>query len=244
MPILGTPRQEAGVYRPASARWPVPDVDAIDKIVQQGGTLADLWESSSLRLESNEAVTEKVIDSLFPGNPLLCCGWDFRRCQTQLRETWRGKLSEMQFIVPSPMKALKGKTVEGRSSSRSLENTGPRRFLVVEFDFQKCKSPYRELLERHPKLEAVDLCAGLLLSLGGIVPLALVVHSGGKSLHGWFYCARQPESKIRELMRYAASLGADPATWTACQLVRMPDAMRENGRRQKVYFLNPGVVRL
>ena len=34
-----------------------------------------------------------------------------------------------------------------------------------------------------------DLCAALLLHLAEKAPLALAVYSGGKSLHGWFYCA-------------------------------------------------------
>ena len=34
-----------------------------------------------------------------------------------------------------------------------------------------------------------DLCAALLLHLAEKAPLALAVYSGGKSLHGWFYCS-------------------------------------------------------
>ena len=71
---------------------------------------------------------------------------------------------------------------------------------------------------------------------------ALVVHSGGKSLHGWFYCAGQPEEELRKFMRYAVSLGADPATWTRCQLVRLPGGLRDNGQRQTVLFCNPAVL--
>jgi hypothetical protein len=40
-------------------------------------------------------------------------------------------------------------------------------------------------------------------------------------------------------MRYAVSLGADTATWSRLQFVRMPDGARENGKRQAVYFFNP-----
>ena len=74
-------------------------------------------------------------------------------------------------------------------------------------------------------------------------PLALAVHSGSKSLHGWFYCVGQSEERLRDFMRYAVMLGADPATWTRCQFVRMPDGMRDNGKRQTVYFFNPEVVK-
>ena len=88
-----------------------------------------------------------------------------------------------------------------------------------------------------------DLCAALLLHLAERAPLALAVHSGGKSLHGWFYCAGVPEERVRRTFQYAVSLGADQANWTRSQFARMPDGLRENGRRQTVYFLNPGVVK-
>jgi hypothetical protein len=34
------------------------------------------------------------------------------------------------------------------------------------------------------------------------------------------------------------TLGADPATWTRSQFVRMPDGTRENGQRQTIFFLS------
>ena len=37
-------------------------------------------------------------------------------------------------------------------------------------------------------------------------PLALAVHSGSKSLHGWFYCAGQTEDRVHRFMRYAVPL--------------------------------------
>ena len=36
----------------------------------------------------------------------------------------------------------------------------------------------------------------MLLHLAERAPMALVVHSGGKSLHGWFYCVGQPEDRL------------------------------------------------
>ncbi len=39
-------------------------------------------------------------------------------------------------------------------------------------------------------------------------------------------------------MRYAVSLGADPATWTRSQFVRLPGGVRDNGKRQPVLFFN------
>ena len=44
----------------------------------------------------------------------------------------------------------------------------------------------------------------------------------------------QSEDRLRRFMNYAVSLGADPATWTRSQFVRMPDGARDHGKRQTV----------
>jgi hypothetical protein len=124
------------------------------------------------------------------------------------------------------MSATTGTTKDGRTSKHTLDNTGPRRFLVVEFD-----------------AGTADEHAALMMHLAGYAPLVVASHSGNKSLHGWFYCAGQPEDKLLRFMRYAASLGGDPATWTRCQFVRMPDGTRDNGKRQTVFFFNPAPLK-
>ena len=46
----------------------------VEAIIRDGGGLVDLWEDSPVRLRQQRAHTEALIDALFPGNPLLCCG--------------------------------------------------------------------------------------------------------------------------------------------------------------------------
>jgi hypothetical protein len=89
----------------------------------------------------------------------------------------------------------------------------------------------------------VDEQAAILFHLAKLRPMALALHSGSKSLHGWFYCAGQSQERAQAFMRYAVTLGADRATWTRSQFVRMPDGTRDNGSRQTVYFFNPEVIR-
>ena len=103
-----------------------------------------------------------------------------------------------------------------------VSNTGPRRYLVCEFD-----------------QGTADEHAALLAHLAGHAPLVCAVHSGGKSLHGWFNVEGQDEEKTRGFFRYAVSLGADPATWTRSQFVRIPGGRRDNGKVQVVCYLNP-----
>lgn len=215
---------------PAVSRWPGRNEEQVEAITtaHEAPGLVDLWERSPVRFD-DDVVAEQIIDALFGGNPLLCCGRRLDRDYgTGTREEWRGKLARQQFIVPSPMIAEEGRTRSGRLSTRSLENTGPRRFLVIEFD-----------------RGSIDAHAAVLWHLAGMAPLVLAVHSGGKSLHGWFACAGQSEGKLLRFMRYAVSLGADPATWTRCQFVRMPDGLRPSRKRgewparQRVFHFNP-----
>jgi hypothetical protein len=202
-------------------KWPSVNQKQREAIIHGSGELADLWEFSKPRIKDGETHTEQIIDRLFPDAPLLCCGKLNSDFDTRPREDWRGELSRLQFIVPSAMSAVTGKTKDGRESKHALDNTAPRRFLVCEFDSDE-----------------VDDHAALLIHLGGYAPLVCAVHSGGKSLHGWFYVHCQLDEKILRFFRYAVSLGADPATWTRSQFVRMPDGVRDDGKRQTVFFLN------
>jgi hypothetical protein len=188
--------------------------------------MMDLWESSPNRFSDKRSHTEEIIDALFRGNPLLCCGKTQADFDTKPRSKWRGELASMQFIVPSPMIKWVGQTKEGKESAHCLDATGPRRFLVIEQD-----------------IGTVDEQAAVLVHLMYRAPLALSVHSGGKSLHGWFYCHGQTDETVKAFMHHAVSLGADRSTWTKSQFVRMPDGERADGARQSVYYFRPEVVK-
>jgi hypothetical protein len=219
------PRGNAAPVQPV-AKWPGVNREQRGAILRDNGGLADLWELSRPRIEDNEQHTEAIIDHLFPENPLLCCGQSKSEFDTRPRKAWRGELASLQLIVPSPMTSITGTTKEGKESAHALSNTGPRRFLVCEFD-----------------IGTLDEHAAIILHLGTFAPLVCAVHSGGKSLHGWFYVQGQPDDKVLRFFRYAVSLGADTVTWTRSQFVRMPDGTRDNDRKQTVYFLNFNVFK-
>jgi len=234
-----------GVPSTVGERWLCQNFELIKAVAHTGNGLVDLWEASPVRVDTNKPRTDEIIELFFPGNPLLCCGWTRHRFDTRARQHWH-KLQDLQFIVPSPMATPRGLTQQRKVSAHTLSNTGPRRFLIVEFDFDASNSAEEaDLLERlaGEGRDVRDLCGALLLHLAEKAPLALAVHSGGKSLHGWFYCADVPEEKVLRVFNYAVSLGADRANWTRSQFARMPDGLRENGRRQTVYFFNPEVVK-
>ncbi len=207
----------------AKTKWPEVNHEQVEAITVNGGGLADLWEASPMRFEDDVPKTELLIDLLFPGNPLLCVGHAIDRFDTKPREAWRGKLTAMQFIVPSPMSSERGIAKSGKSGARTNDNTGPRRYLIVEFD-----------------QGSFDEHASILHHLSTLAPLVMTLMSGNKSLHAWFGAWDTPEDLQYRFMWYAVSLGADHALWTKSQMVRLPDGWRpDKSARQSVIYFNP-----
>jgi hypothetical protein len=206
-------RSARGERRRSTPRWSPVNPVAIAEIVKAGRTLTELVSRSPESVQfAPQSRAEMFIDALFPGNPLLCVGTS-KHFYTDTRETFRGHLHAGSLVVPSPMSSQRGRTKQGKLSYHSEANTAARRFLVVEFD--------RGTLNQQ---------AALLWHLARFAPLALVVFSGSKSCHGWFFCEGQPEDKLQRFFDYAVSLGADSRTWSRCQFVRMPDGMRYDGK--------------
>ena len=232
-------------------RWPKPDLPKIDQLVRSGPRRRDLRDLTKERFFTDTRHTEAIIDRLYPGNPLLCCARSSWRFATRRREIWRGRLHTLPLLVPSPMSSVFGRTHEGTGpwSEHALSNTGPRKYLVIEFDFAEYTSDGKETLLA-PWIRTwaksgntiQDACAALLLHLGERGPLTMIVFSGGKSLHGWFLCGGTNEHQLHRWMAGAVQIGADPVTWTRSQFVRMPDGTRENGKRQTIEYFNPGVL--
>src|SRR5216684_6134844 len=105
-----------------ASRWPERNYDSIRRVAAAGAGLVDLWEASPIRLETNAPRTAEIIDTLFPGDPLLCCGWTRHRFDTRPKSRWY-KLDDLQFIVPSPMTEKQGVTKKGNRSAHSLSTT-------------------------------------------------------------------------------------------------------------------------
>jgi hypothetical protein len=204
----------------APAKWPTPNSEQIEAACESGIGLVDLWERSPLRFHG--PATEEILPAMFPAECLLCMAPDNRSAKTAPFQSWRGRMGDNQFVVPSPMAAPTGRTQDARESARCLGNTGPRRYLVTEFDSG-----------------TTDEQSACISHLADRAPLVMVLHSGGKSLHAWWRAHGTPEEVLRRFFRAAVTIGADPATWTRCQLVRTPDARRDNGERQSVYYFNP-----
>lgn len=211
-----------GTWARRAPAWPGRNDEQREAVSQRFGGLAELAAASPVRFDDGASQAEDIVDALFPGNPLLCCGRSVRFFDTRPREQWRGQLAKLQLIVPNPMTARRGLTKDGRTSAHALSITSRRRFLVVEQDNG-----------------TLDLQASILLHLATSAPLVLACLSGGKSVHGWFYVAGRHDEEIRPWFLRAVVLGADAKLWLRSQFCRLPDGTRDNGRRQSVVFFNP-----
>lgn len=218
-----------GSYKNRSNRKSRPsiklDQKLIEKIQRTGPSLLKLKNTSPVKTPT-ELSAGRYVDILFPDNCLICCGASSYTFTTRPKNEWFDKLDRLQFIVPSPMSSKMGFTQSGKPSSHTLSNTGDRRFLVVEFDDG-----------------TLDEQAAILHHLGTKFPLTLVVFSGSKSLHGWFYVQGLKEPHIEEFFNYACKFDCDPATWTKSQFVRIPNGKRKSGERQTVHYFNPNTIK-
>ena len=225
------PGQKPTTGAKATPAWPQRDETRIAEIAAADpDALAKLRDSSPMQISKEIHDPECLIERLFPGNPLICVGVTVYEFFTAPRDSFKGTLESFQLVVPSPMSALTGKKLnpkpgENPMSAHTLDNTGARTYLVVE-----CDKGNR------------DTQAAVIRHLAKTAPLTMVVDSGKKSLHAWFHCKGQPEERLLAFFRMAVALGGDEATWTRCQFVRMPLAMRDNGKLQAVHFFNYSIT--
>lgn len=205
----------------ARKNWPEPDRRRIAKLtVFADGSLDTLKALSAPHPEA--MATGAIIDRLFAPNSLLCMASGLSSAETEDRSYFRCREGHHQFVVPNAMSAKHGMNTDGRISRRCLANTGPLTYQVVEFD--------NGTLDEQAKIH---------LHLAGMAKLCLVVFSGNKSLHGWYDVRSMGPEGVTRFRRYVAALGADKATFTPCQLVRTPNARRDNGAIQTAVFLAP-----
>ena len=209
-------------------RWSKPNQQYVDfiKRTARGGLYQSILNRLTLT-RAEEIDCFGALKLLFPDDiesgdwSLICCGASQSDFRTAPLAFFKDKCEDLQFIVPSTMSSIWGETQGGDRSQHTLANTGPRKYLVVEFD----------------KGEHADHAA-FLHNLHRIIPITMVVHSGNKSLHGWFHVEGMSETKQISFFDEATQLGADTATWNRSLFVRMPDGKRANGKRQSILYFN------
>jgi hypothetical protein len=245
-----TGSHNGALYKP-KPKWDKVNYEKAHRVVMAWPDADQSVIQSPVSLDPTVRHTENVIDAIYPGNPWLSVAhrgsWDF---QTVRREDLRGLFHLACLMVPSPMTGPLGRTQEGKWSEHTLEATGPRTVLVIEFDFRKIDelgvpTPWAPYIQKWEDagLTISDACLALHAHLATTAPLAVLTFSGGKSTHGTYAAKGVPLDKLHTWMNYVVKLGGDPATWTRSQFVRVPDGTRYPGsRRQQLLYFNPKVL--
>ncbi len=178
---------------------------------------ADMWEESLIRAPEEPLEHWKLFLNLFNENEVVWngdvtdSGYPLNIDNFRTVSEWRKVIPEGNFTCPAIFK-------EG-SFSRSNENVVQRKFLVIESD-----------VLNHDQICAVfNFCRKFM-------KLRAVVHTGGKSLHGWFDFPN--DSKLEILKQLLPEFGCDPALLKSSQPVRMPGIMRGDKIQTLLYF-NP-----
>lgn len=190
---------------------PIPTAD--HAFIAEVGRKGDLDELKNQSMEIPESISD-ILDDLFPDDPFLCICESIWDTSVKTKSEWQKMdLRKYQYILPNTLK-----TIDGRKS----QNIDQVRYLVWESDMLN---------------KDWDLMASIILRLSKILPCKLVLHSGGKSLHSWHRCTNFGQQQLDNFIDTALRLGGDPATLKSTQLVRLPQAIREdNQRQQKVLF--------
>lgn len=208
--------------------WPVPNrtlqAECKRLSARRGWSLEALRESSALDAKTADETSPDWFLKHLLGDGmdvLICVGTGVAKFKTELLYTFGARLLMFEFVVPNAMSAPVGKRKsDGQYSAHTLDNTGPRQNIVVEFDDG---ASLDEQAARH-------------IWLSEFRKLRLVVFSGSKSLHGWYEA--QNEADDRKFMEEAVRLGGDPKTWLRSQFVRLPNGQREDGTIQRVEFFD------
>jgi hypothetical protein len=219
---------QARVTGRLNPRSQICDHQAIQMVVGSGFTYLDIRAISPIRF-GLRADTRGIIQALFPEDSLICCSrskvWG---TETKLISEFGDELDRFSFIVPQTMTKREGFTQDKppKKGPRTLDNTGPWRFFVYESDFL-----------------SLDNQAAVIYKLATIRPLALVVFSGGKSVHAYFYMAALSEHELLEFQCLAIRLGGCTGLLNRCQLVRMPCGFNHSTERlQEVLYFDPSVT--
>jgi hypothetical protein len=182
----------------------------------------DLLEESPILIPIHAPVHSRLlIQHLFEPEDVIWIGntydsgkpWHARHFKTA--KDWVEKRSITDpFVVPS--------TFKPGSVSRSKSNTLSRRYLVVESD----------TVPAEDFLSVINWCRQFM-------PLHAVVHTGGKSRHGWFDTTCLDPEAWTELRSILPALQADSALFRESQPVRLPGVRRDNSHWQRLLFLAP-----
>jgi len=191
-------------------------------------SFAELWELSPVRLNDEQKYDPYLLfDVLYKQDDYLFIGSQYDKQVKTVAEWIRDdELLSNPFIIPNPLTGDQHKTDSGKLSYRANSCVKDFKYAVVEFD----------------EMTFDDQLAFWLTTT---LPVCTIIHSGGKSLHGWVKAevstADEWDKEIKEkLFDYLTACGADKACKNPARLSRLPGHYRkEKEHYQQLLYLSP-----
>lgn len=239
--------REAGQYghRPGLSKgWsphtavsrPKLDADGLRaKIMAEGSPdEVGLWEASPVRLcglPEDDAVL--MMQHFYDPNEFLFLGDTYSKA-VQTVEQWgawieKNGTAQLPHVIPNSLTGREHETSTGTMSRRCDVAVQSFRFAVVEFD-------------DIPRADQLRFWSGILQR--GLLNVAALIDSGGKSVHAWVRvdvpdrAAWDRDVKQRLFERWLVPLGVDASTKNPARLSRLPGHHRtKTGRWQRLLWL-------
>lgn len=227
---------------------PKHDPAAFDNIIRAFKAVkeADLIKASPVSIPANpHSHCTLALQSLYTGDDFLYLGPQngtgmrcVKPCRTWLNilENTPSGLSRLPHIILNPLTGREGLCKDGvKLSQRADSCVAAFRFCIVEFDTIS--------------IEKQIAFWGAMLDVD--FPVAALVHSGGKSIHGWVrvscknYAQWQLDIEAGLFVERLIPLGADRMCRNPSRMSRLPGHFREDkGQWQRLLYLNPDAGRI
>lgn len=203
-----------------------------------GCTEAELWEASPCRIDWEPGPWDAlaVLSKLYASSDVLFVGGVYDRQVQTVQAIIDGILKGAAVpphVIPNPLDGKAHETSSGgKPSFRCDTAVKSFRFAVVEFD---------DL----PKPD--QICFWFSVIVGGLLPVAALIDSGGKSIHAWLSVhlpdADAWQREIRDGLYHPETgrmtlLGADRACQNPSRLSRLPGHKRGE-KWQRLLYLAP-----
>lgn len=194
----------------------------------------DLWTLSPVKL-APEPVDDwlTLLSELYQPEDVLFIGDTFDKSVDTAANHAKRISSDgcRPFIIPNPVDGLQHETGSGSLSFRCDAAVSQHRFTVIEHDTLS---------------EPEQLAFWLTIIREQLLDVAVLVHSGGKSFHGWVRVnatdAEDYRRKVDGLWQYLEPMGFDRATRNPARLSRLAGHTRDNGKVQQLHYLNPNIT--
>ena len=219
--VSNTPLPTRSTYRPQIT----PPLEVFTR--GQPTDPMELMEVSPVRLLDVEDEAKLLLETLYSKDDHLFIGDTYSSSVKPVFE-WLGEdLSDHPHIIPNPMTGAVGQTTEGKDSLRCEATVADMRYAVCEMD---------EV--------SLELQVGFWMRCIEMkLPVAAVIHSGSKSLHGWIHvnCKQDAEKWEKDVKgwlfnEFGAKYGWDRACSNRARLSRLAGHQRDKGLQQLLYL--------